>query len=112
MDSRFFVATERHESVSIKLVDPRLYSPLLTESLATDLWSLLEKCRQETVEVDLEGVTIFPTTTINCLVQLQKQLRNAHRELVLCGVNETVRAKLRSLNLEGTVFHVLDESSA
>lgn len=85
----------------------RQYEDVLRE----DLRRLLESIQTTKVIVDLGGVVNCSSGTLGALIEAQKELAHRSGQLCLCRLNDHLHEKLRTLNLEGTVFPIYESAS-
>lgn len=81
------------------------------DMLREDLRRMLESIPTTKVVVDLAGVVSCSSGILGALIETQKELTHRSGRLSLCRLDDHLRGKLRTLNLEDTVFPIYESES-
>lgn len=79
--------------------------------LRQDLRRLLESIPTSNMIVDFAGVVSCSSGALGALIETQKQLTLRSGRLSLCRLDDHLRQKLQTLNLEDTVFPIYESES-
>jgi len=107
------IAVQQDRDVAI--VCFRLMSPECgreqEDALGEDLRRLLESIQTTKVIFDLGGVVSCSSGALGALIETQKGLAERSGQLSLCRLDDHLREKMRTLNLEDTVFSIYESQS-
>lgn len=112
--SRYRHLETRHEDgvEVVQFIDTQLYEFALLNEVQDELLELAESGVADRVLIDFIGVEFCSTSLLNSLLRVQRELAAHDGRLALCGMHKSVREAFRMLNLDGTVFTVLDSTDA
>lgn len=83
----------------------------IENKLADEFRHLLDQPHPIAMIVDLEDVAHCSSGFLGLLLDVRKTLLRNGGQICLCGLNVSLREKVRSLNLEGQVFIVADDET-
>lgn len=106
----FEVETIRDVSV-LRLIDPQLFDTLIVTELQDELIDFVEAATPGKVLINFSNVSHCSTAVINSLLRTKKRLIRDNGRLKLCGMRDGLREAYKMLNLDGTVFDIVDNPS-
>ena len=89
-----------------------LLDSAVVEEFREELLDIISTESPQNVLVDFTPLTRSSTAVINTMLVAKKQLLAAGGDLLLCGLQESLRHNFRILNLDGTVFQIFDDPQA
>jgi anti-anti-sigma factor len=85
--------------IVVELLDPKLSGPTLTQELAEDLLSLLEKGKPTNVLLNLVQVEFISSAALNRLINFQKRVQDSGGKLKLCGLRPSIESVFAATRL-------------
>lgn len=105
---RFFTTEQIGEVTVASPVDPYLQGTALAELLRHELLKIVDLAGAQTVVVDFRNVKLVSSSVISSLLGVQRNLSAASKAFLLCGMSDSLRHVFRTLNLDGTIFTIVD----
>ena len=106
---RFFLVHSDDSAVVARPVDVHLQGTALAEMLKLELMQIADETGCQTMVLNFDGVKIISSAVISSLLSVKRHLAGHHRLLKLCGMSESVRFVFRTLNMDGSVFEIVDD---
>jgi len=105
---RFFITSEENSTVVARPVDAHLQGTALAEMLKLELMQIADSTECQLLVLNFEGVKLVSSAVISSLLGVKRHLATSQRQLKLCGMSESVRFVFRTLNMDGSVFEIVD----
>ncbi len=107
---KHFDVEQRDHLTLLTLSDPRLSETLLISELHDELLEFVETRQPKDMVIDFGQVTFCSTAVINGILRTKKRLVARDGRLWLAAMRPPVREAFRLLNLDGTVFDIIDSA--
>ena len=93
---------------SLDRSDPYLQGSALAELVKLELMQIIDSSDATVAIVDFENVKLISSSVISGLLSVKRHLAAANISLKLCGMSESLRHVFRTLNMDGTIFTIVD----
>lgn len=103
------IATTSEELAEVRVFPPEILDNLVVEKFNLELLAVIAELDQPAVVLNLSQVARISTAVINGLLACQKRLIAESRKLLLANPSEQILHNLRILNLEHTVFEIIEQ---
>jgi len=109
---RFFTIEQIGDAVVARPVDQYLQGTALAELVKLELLQITETTGCKAAVVDFRNVKLISSSVISSLLGVKRHLNAHHIPFTLCGMSESLRYVFRSLNMDGTIFQIVENVSA
>ena len=103
------IGTTSDKQAEVRVLPPEILDNAVVEKFNLELLALSTELEQPSVVLNLTRVARISTGVINGLLACQKRLIAESRKLLLSNPSEQILHNLRILNLEHTVFEIIDQ---
>jgi anti-anti-sigma factor len=105
---RFFTIEQAGDATIARPVDPHLQGTAVAELIKLELMQIFESTGCKTAIIDLHNVKLISSSVISSLLGVKRHLTVNGIPFVLCGMSESLRYVFRTLNMDGSVFNIVD----
>jgi anti-anti-sigma factor len=105
---RFFTTEQIGDATVARPVDPHLQGTAVAELIKLELMQIFETTGCKTAVVDLHNVKLISSSVISSLLGVKRQLSVNCIPFVMCGMSDSLRYVFRTLNMDGSVFKIVD----
>jgi anti-anti-sigma regulatory factor len=105
---RFFTTERLGDAIVARPVDIYLQGTTLAELIKLELLQIVEDTPSKSVIVDFQNVKLVSSSVISSLLGVKRQLTVAGIPFLLCGMSDSLRYVFRTLNMDSTVFSIVD----
>ena len=109
---RFFTTEQIDDATVARPVDAYLQGTALAELLRLELQKIVEVSGSKSVILDFRNVKLISSSVISSLLGLKRSLAVSNIPLKMCGMSESLRHVFRTLNMDGSVFCIVDDVSS
>ncbi len=106
---RFFTIEQVGDTVIARPVDPYLQGTALAELVKLELLQITESTGCKAAVIDFQNVKLISSSVISSLLGVKRQLASSGIPFTLCGMTDSLRHVFRTLNMDGTVFQIVDD---
>lgn len=110
MPDTFITVRNLEGAVVVQIQEPYLDNPAAADILRSELARVVSEHQPQVLVLDLSQVKMMASSAIGGLLRIHHLLQDYQGQLRLCAVPVFIREVCRSLNLEGTVFHVFNSA--
>ncbi len=112
MQSLRYIKVQRYNDVLVaELVESILRGAIQTEILKLELQQVLAE-GTPTLVVDFRNVKMISSNVVECLLAIQHRAKQLDIKLKLCEMSRELREVFRTLNLDGSVFEIVDTTQS
>ena len=108
----FFTIEQIGDAIVARPVDQYLQGTALAELVKLELLQITETTGCKAAVVDFRNVKLISSSVISSLLGVKRHLNAHHIPFTLCGMSESLRYVFRSLNMDGTIFQIVENVSA
>jgi anti-anti-sigma regulatory factor len=108
---RFFTVEQVGDATIARPVDAHLQGTALAELVKLELMQIFETTGCKTAIVDFFNVKLVSSSVISSLLGVKRQLSASGVSFFLCGMSNSLRYVFHTLNMDGTVFQIVDDVS-
>ncbi len=108
MTNSFLTQRELEGAIVVQIQEPYLDNSAAADILRSELMRIVGETRPQILVLDLSLVKMMASSAISSLLKIHHALQDHQGQLRLCAVPDFIREVCRSLNLEGTIFHVFN----
>jgi anti-anti-sigma factor len=106
---RFFSIEQIGDATIARPVDPHLQGTAVAELIKLELTQIFETTGCKTAIVDLHNVKLVSSSVISSLLGVKRHLSVNGVPFVMCGMSDSLRYVFRALNMDGSVFKIVDD---
>lgn len=106
---RFFTTERVGDAIIARPVDPYLQGSALAELLRLELQQIIDTSGCKAVVMDFKNVKLVSSSVISSLLGIKRNLTASSIPMKLCCMSDSLRHVFRTLNLDGTVFSIVDD---
>jgi len=105
---RYFTTEKVGQATIARPVDPYLQGSALAELVKLELMQIIDSSDSTLAIVDFENVKLISSSVISGLLSVKRHLTAANISFKLCGMSDSLRHVFRTLNMDGTIFTIVD----
>ena len=107
-----YIKLERcHDVIVVELVEALLRGAIQAELLKLELHQVMAE-GATTLVVDFRNVKMVSSNVVASLLAIQRRAKHLDVDLKLCSMVPELRDVFRTLNLDGSVFQIVDSMQA
>ena len=105
---RYFTTEQLNDATIARAVDAYLQGTALAELVKFELAQIAASSPARTLIIDFSNVKMISSSVVSSLLSVKSQLTASDKRLRLCSMSESLRYVFKTLNMDGTVFEILD----
>ena len=105
---RFFTIEQIGDVVVARPVDAYLRGTALAELLRLELQQIVDTTHSKSLVLDFQNVKLISSSVISSLLGIKRHLAASSIPMKLCGMTDSLRHVFRTLNMDGSVFCIVD----
>ena len=109
---RYFTIEQVGDATIARPVDPHLQGTALAELVKLELMQIFDSTGCKTAIVDFHNVKLVSSSVVSSLLGVKRHLSAAGVPFLMCGMSDSLRYVFRTLNMDGTVFNIVDDLTA
>ena len=107
--NNFEVKNVNEQTILATVTCSVLLDNVVVEQFRQELMEIVSSELPQNVLVDFTRLSRSSTAVINSMLAAKKKLLASGGDLMMCGLQESIRHNFRILNLEGTVFQIFED---